>query len=51
MIQFLLRNNYVGLVITGLIDLTVKVAFKLYAKNVKVLTKKIAATGRNPGRA
>jgi len=43
--------NYVGLVITGLIDLTVKVAFKLYAKNVKVLTKKIAATGRNPGRA
>jgi hypothetical protein len=41
--------NYVGLVITGLIDLIVKVLFKLYAKNVKVLTKKIAASGRNPG--
>ena len=41
--------NYIGLFITGLIDLVVKVLLKLYAKNVKVLTKKIAATGRNPG--
>ena len=41
--------NYVGLAITGLIDLTIKVLFKLYAKDVKVLTKKIAASGRNPG--
>jgi 2-polyprenyl-3-methyl-5-hydroxy-6-metoxy-1,4-benzoquinol methylase len=41
--------NYVGLAITTLIDLTVKVLFKLYAKNVKVLTKKIAASGRSPG--
>lgn len=43
--------NYVGLAITGLIDFTVKMLFKLYAKNVKVLTKKIAASGRNPGPA
>ena len=41
--------NYVGLAITGLIDLIVKVLFKLYAKDVKILTKKIAASGRNPG--
>jgi hypothetical protein len=40
--------NYVGLAITFLIDSAVKVMFKLYAKNVKVLTKKIAASGRNP---
>jgi len=40
--------NYVGLAITGVIDFTVKMLFKLYAKNVKVLTKKIAASGRNP---
>lgn len=41
--------NYVGLVVTTLVDLTVKVLFKFYAKDVKVLTKKIAASGRNPG--
>ena len=41
--------NYVGLAVTGLIDLTVRILFKLYGKNVKVLTKKIAASGRNPG--
>jgi 2-polyprenyl-3-methyl-5-hydroxy-6-metoxy-1,4-benzoquinol methylase len=40
--------NYIGLAVTGLIDLTVRLMFKLYAKNVKVLTKKIAASGRNP---
>lgn len=40
--------NYVGLAITSLIDLTVKGLFKLYAKDVKVLTKKIAASGRSP---
>lgn len=40
--------NYVGLVITGAIDLLARVLFKLYAKDVKILTKKIAATGRNP---
>jgi 2-polyprenyl-3-methyl-5-hydroxy-6-metoxy-1,4-benzoquinol methylase len=41
--------NYVGLAITSVIDFIVKMLFKLYAKDVKVLTKKIAATGRNPG--
>ncbi len=40
--------NYIGLAVTGLIDLGVRVLFKLYAKDVKILTKKIAATGRNP---
>lgn len=40
--------NYVGLAITGLIDFVVRILFKLYAKDVKILTKKIAATGRNP---
>lgn len=40
--------NYIGLAITGLIDLVVRALFKLYAKDVKILTKKIAATGRNP---
>ncbi|HLT90015.1 MAG TPA: class I SAM-dependent methyltransferase [Woeseiaceae bacterium] len=39
--------NYVGLAITGLIDFVVRILFKLYAKDVKILTKKIAATGRN----
>lgn len=43
--------NYVGLAITGTLDLIVRILFKLYAKNVKILTKKIAATGRNPGAA
>ena len=43
--------NYVGLVVTGFIDLVVKILFKFYAKDVKVLTKKIAASGRNPGPA
>lgn len=43
--------NYVGLAVTSVIDLTVKVLLKLYAKPVKVLTKKIAATARNPGPA
>lgn len=41
--------NYVGLAVTGLIDFAVRILFKLYAKDVKVLTKKIAASGRNPG--
>jgi SAM-dependent methyltransferase len=40
--------NYVGLAITTVIDFSVKMLFKLYAKDVKILTKKIAASGRNP---
>lgn len=43
--------NYVGLAITSFVDLVVKVLFKLYAKNVKILTKKIAASGRSSGSA
>lgn len=42
--------NYVGLAITSVIDFMVRLLFKLYAKDVKVLTKKIAASGRNPRR-
>jgi 2-polyprenyl-3-methyl-5-hydroxy-6-metoxy-1,4-benzoquinol methylase len=38
--------NYVGLVATALLDLVFRVCFTLYGKNVKILTKKIAATGR-----
>jgi 2-polyprenyl-3-methyl-5-hydroxy-6-metoxy-1,4-benzoquinol methylase len=41
--------NYVGLAITGIIDFTVRLLLKLYAKDAKVLTKKIAASGRSPG--
>jgi SAM-dependent methyltransferase len=36
--------NYVGLAVTGIYELWCKVMFKLYGKNVKVLSKKIAAT-------
>lgn len=38
--------NYVGLAITGLFELFFRVMFKLYGKNVKILTKKLAATAR-----
>lgn len=38
--------NYVGLAITGLFELFCRVMFKLYGKDVKVLTKKIMATAR-----
>jgi 2-polyprenyl-3-methyl-5-hydroxy-6-metoxy-1,4-benzoquinol methylase len=41
--------NYVGWAVTGFVDLVVKILFRFYAKEVKVLTKKIAASGRNPG--
>jgi SAM-dependent methyltransferase len=37
--------NYVGLVVTGTLELAMRVIFKLYGKNVKVLSKKIAALG------
>lgn len=40
--------NYVGLALTSLIDLTIKMMYRLYAKKVRILTKKIAASGRNP---
>jgi 2-polyprenyl-3-methyl-5-hydroxy-6-metoxy-1,4-benzoquinol methylase len=35
--------NYVGLLITGLFELVCRVMFKLYGKNVKILSKKVAA--------
>lgn len=35
--------NYVGLVVTGLFEFFFRVMFKLYGKNVKVVSKKIAA--------
>lgn len=36
--------NYVGLFVTGLFELVCRVMFKLYGKNVKILSKKVAAT-------
>jgi len=38
--------NYVGLLVTGLFELFFRIMFKLYGKDVKVLSKKIMATGR-----
>jgi 2-polyprenyl-3-methyl-5-hydroxy-6-metoxy-1,4-benzoquinol methylase len=35
--------NYVGLAFTGAMELFFKAAYKMYGKNVKILTKKIAA--------
>ena len=37
--------NYVGLAITSTFELFFRIMFKLYGKNVKILTKKILATG------
>ena len=41
--------NYVGLAVTSLLELFFRVCFVLYGKDVKVLSKKIAATATNPG--
>jgi 2-polyprenyl-3-methyl-5-hydroxy-6-metoxy-1,4-benzoquinol methylase len=38
--------NYVGLFITGLFELVFRIMFKLYGKNVKILSKKVAAIAR-----
>lgn len=38
--------NYVGLAVTGLLSLFFRACFILYGKDVKILTKKIAATAR-----
>ena len=38
--------NYVGLAITGLFEFTCRIMFKLYGKNVSILSKKIAAIAR-----
>jgi 2-polyprenyl-3-methyl-5-hydroxy-6-metoxy-1,4-benzoquinol methylase len=38
--------NYVGLAVTGTLELFFKIVFKLYGKDVKILSKKVAATAR-----
>lgn len=38
--------NYVGLFITGFFELVFRVMFKLYGKNVKILSKKVAAVAQ-----
>ena len=40
--------NYVGLVVTGFLELCLRIIFKMYGKNVTILTKKIAASCRKP---
>lgn len=37
--------NYVGLAVTGALELAMRIVFKLYGKNVKILSKKVAAVG------
>jgi len=37
--------NYVGLVTTGLLELAMRVVFRLYGKKVRILSKKVAAVG------
>ena len=38
--------NYIGLAVTSLYELFCRVMFKLYGKDVKILSKKLAALGR-----
>jgi 2-polyprenyl-3-methyl-5-hydroxy-6-metoxy-1,4-benzoquinol methylase len=40
--------NYVGLAVTGLLELLLRVVFVLYGKKVRILSKKIAAVGAAP---
>ncbi|MBN1236877.1 MAG: class I SAM-dependent methyltransferase [Gammaproteobacteria bacterium] len=40
--------NYVGLAVTGLLELGFRIVYKMYGKNVRILTKKIAATAVRP---
>jgi 2-polyprenyl-3-methyl-5-hydroxy-6-metoxy-1,4-benzoquinol methylase len=40
--------NYVGLAVTGTLELAMRVIFVLYGKKVRVVSKKIAAVGVNP---
>jgi SAM-dependent methyltransferase len=40
--------NYVGLAITKTLELGARIVFKLYGKNVKVLSKKVAAAATAP---
>lgn len=41
--------NYVGLAVTTVLELFFRACFILYGKDVKILTKKLAATARAPG--
>lgn len=41
--------NYVGLVVTSCLSLLFRAAYVLYGKDVRIMTKKIAATARKPG--
>ena len=40
--------NYVGLAVTSVLELSLRVIFRLYGKKVRVLSKKIAAVGIAP---
>ena len=40
--------NYVGLAVTSVLELTLRVVFMLYGKKVKVLSKKVAAVAVAP---
>jgi len=40
--------NYVGLAVTGGLELFFRVVYKLYGKNVRILSKKVAATAYKP---
>ena len=37
--------NYVGLAVTAVLELSLRAVFMLYGKKVKVLSKKVAASG------
>jgi 2-polyprenyl-3-methyl-5-hydroxy-6-metoxy-1,4-benzoquinol methylase len=41
--------NYVGLVVTAVLEMLLRVVFKLYGKKVDILTKKIGAVGFKDG--
>jgi SAM-dependent methyltransferase len=40
--------NYVGLAVTGVLELGMKIIFRLYGKKVRIVSKKIAALGQRP---
>jgi SAM-dependent methyltransferase len=40
--------NYVGLAVTAFLEFTLRIIFRLYGKKVRILSKKIAATGSAP---
>ena len=43
--------NYVGLAVTGVLELGMKIVFRLYGKKVSIVSKKIAAIGLRPADA